>query len=147
MHRLWHPVTHTQTQTRVHTCSCTSMSAHTPPALPWPRSHCIVWRSDGAEGAARVQGFGRACESSSFVPITFLSSDLHYVITSWTVIFKFSHSESFNPGTRTDPRQSITGLLLPGRIHHTAAALLYDLAPFLTLYRQCYRGELWKSLW
>lgn len=32
-------------------------------------------------------------KSCSFFPITFLSSDLHYVITSWTVIFKFPHSE------------------------------------------------------
>lgn len=49
-------------------------------------------------------------KSCSFFLITFLSSDLHYVITSWTVIFKFPHLKSFILGTR----QSVTSLLQPG---------------------------------
>lgn len=42
---------------------------------------------------ARVQRVCISHKSCSFFPITFLSNDLHCVITYWTVIFKFHHSE------------------------------------------------------
>lgn len=50
-------------------------------------------------------------KSCSYFPITFLSSDLCSVITSWRVIFKFPLSELFNLAARTCAEQSITSLL------------------------------------
>lgn len=95
----------------VHACRRARMSACCDPAAS-PRSltlHCLIdWCSNATPSEAAEVWI--AYKSCSFFPITFLSSDLHYVITSWTVIFKSPHSESFNPGTRTD-RQFISSLL------------------------------------
>lgn len=85
-------------------------------------------------------------KSCSFFPITFLSSDLRCVITARTVIFTFPHSESFNPGPRTD-RQSITGLFTWPNPPRGYCVTLLDLVLFLTLYQQSSRRELRNSLW
>lgn len=123
------------------------------PLSCWDHSRCnfpIDWCSNEHQGPpSEGAGVWISYKSCSYFPITFLSSDLHCVITSWTVIFKFPHSQSFNPGTGTD-RQSITGLLYLAESPTAPCwcrVTLFDLVLLLTSNRQSYRGELPSSLW